>query len=391
LDPSDLHHYSPLDEIVRGIQPNDMTVNRTSRHFDPNLFVVDVISTGSQLRPDYLQGQLRSWASHPSIRHFWGVSELDDRDPNCNATVGKTNDHFKKCKRELPKPTDSVVMKYFQAEYGGGTRRKPGGWLCAQVRFGQALGRVGAEYRKRMYQRFKEEGQLKITSYDVIHSVLPDSLLLVDDDTYLDVDIITRQIASELNTTMHPRAFAGCAEFDSRVNLTIPIGGFAVFLTKGSVLRLVSPIFCNRTSSRNNFCHDPLEEEMQQFQHRVCQRLKQDILNEQHAFVEGMSISDLSYELSKSAPDFCLNSDWLYGYLISYYFLSDPMPNYHLRSRSNSSDGYHLHPFLDSLMSYRNIQGACLLDSVEKCLEVKEKPFACHYQTPESMKELAAK
>lgn len=117
LDPSDLHHYSPLDEIVRGIQPNDMTVNRTSRHFDPNLFVVDVISTGSQLRPDYLQGQLKSWASHPSVRHFWGVSELDDRDPNCNATVGKTKDHFKKCKRELPKPTDSVVMKYFQAEY----------------------------------------------------------------------------------------------------------------------------------------------------------------------------------------------------------------------------------------------------------------------------------
>ena len=129
---------------------------------------------------------------------------------------------------------------------------------------------------------------------------------------------------------------------------------------------------------------------MQQFQAQVCKRMHQGILNEQQAFVKGMSISDLSYELSKSAPDFCLNSDWLYGYLISYYFLSDPIPNYHLRSKSNSSDGYLLHPFLDSLVSYRNVQGACLLDSVEKCLESKEKPFACHYQTPESMNALAA-
>jgi hypothetical protein len=417
LDPRDFHHYSPLEEIVRGIRPNNTTVNRTNEkekgEEEDGQPVVDVMSTGSQTRLDFLDGQVNSWASHSYVRHFWGFSELDDVDPNCSATIGKTNDHFRMCKRVIPKKSDSVLMKYFQMAYGGGTRSKPGGWHCAQTRFGQALGRVGAEYRKRIRQYYDDENHPP-GSLSAISSILPDYLFLVDDDTYVNVEIIANQIKSELAgvtttnnnnqnimmvptttpTTMYPRAYAGCASFDSRVNITVPIGGFAVFLTRGSVLRLITPIFCNRTTTTTNTDDDDdddhllgeLEKELRHFQSQVCQRLQQNILLERDRFVEGMTLSDLSYELSKSAPDFCLNSDWLYAYFINYYYLSDPIP-----SHMNSSDGFLLHPFRDSYAWGRTTKGACLLNTVELCTASNETPHVCHYQTPESMMAIMAK
>jgi hypothetical protein len=134
-----------------------------------------------------------------------------------------------------------------------------------------------------------------------------------------------------------------------------------------------------------------LEKELRHFQSQVCQRVQQNLLNERDRFVEGMTLSDLSYELSKSAPDFCLNSDWLYAYLINYYYLSDPIPDYSMHSHSNSSDGFLLHPLRDSLRWKRTTKGACLLRSVELCMASEETPHACHYQTPESMMALMAK
>lgn len=414
LDPRDFHHYPPLKKIVLAIQPNNITLNLTNNEEQERKLVVDVMSSGSQTRLHFMDGQVKSWASHSYVRHFWGFSELDDIDPNCSETIGRPLYHFRTCKRVLPKPSDSALMKYFQRVYGSGTRQKPPGWLCAQTRFGQALGRVGAEYRKRIRQLYNGNNS---PSSDIIHSavssVLPDYLFLVDDDTYLNVDIIANDIHSELNTTikthnntnqklslsttpsLFPRAYAGCASFDSRVNITVPIGGLAVFLTKGSVLRLITPIFCNRTAENDDDSKtfvDHLEKELRQFQAQACQRIQQNILLERDRFVEGMSISDLSYELSKSAPDFCLNSDWLYGYLISYYYLSDPIPFFSKFSRvSNFSDGFHLHPFRNSLKKFRKQQGGCKLDSVEACMGLEEKPFVCHYQTPESMLSVLSK
>jgi hypothetical protein len=44
---------------------------------------MDVISLGSIRRLDYLTGQILTWASHRMVRHFWGLSELQDYDPQC--------------------------------------------------------------------------------------------------------------------------------------------------------------------------------------------------------------------------------------------------------------------------------------------------------------------
>ena len=46
---------------------------------------IDVVSIGSLTRMDYLTSQIETWASHRSIRYYWGFSELQDYDPECSA------------------------------------------------------------------------------------------------------------------------------------------------------------------------------------------------------------------------------------------------------------------------------------------------------------------
>lgn len=441
IQPKDLYHYPRLARIVQGLEPNDLTVNVTKRqpqqeeptfktsvdNDSPRIQrrrrppVVDIVTTGSQLRLEYLQGQLETWANHSYVRNYWGFSETDDIDPTCPSTIGKPNDHFRKCKRELPTPDESPLLKYFQMVYGQGTRGKPGGWLCAQTRFGQAVGRIGAEYRKRLlwqYQTNKNDNRQQQEATLDFESILPDYLFLVDDDTFVNIGLVIDELESELAAHMaaassssfsspswHPRVYAGCASFDSRVNISIPIGGYGLLLTKGSVLRLISPIFCNNnrttttttTTSINGNHKDNVnnDAEYQDFQDKVCRRIfRDDLLHDTKYFsTDGMTISDLSYEFSKSPDDFCFNSDWLYAYFSNYYFLSvEPMPNFWRKD----TEGFYLHSYRgNSMQNTRSSGGQCVHGSVEKCLEhlnvsssfpQQQQPHICHYQTPESMK-----
>ena len=415
----ELARYPDFSSMIRGHKHNNITVNITNAKYHPNNagLTVDVLSVGSQLRLDFLQGQMNSWASHTAVRHFWGFSEMDDSDPNCSATIGTTQNHFRLCKRVWPRPTDSALHKFFQMSYGLGTRKKPPGWLCAQTRFGQAIGKVGAEYRKRIYHQhassLSADGDSTTTSS--VASILPDYLLLVDDDTYVDVEAITHTMQSELakvatstasagestsslTTTEkkkneddillhYPRAYGGCVYVDSRVNLTIPIGGFAVVLTKASVLRFITPIFCsNNNKNRSTTQHASAYDE---FQSATCRQLRKNELRERKHFREGMTLSDLSFEWSKSAPKFCFNSDWLYAYFVGYYGLSDPMPQWKMKGLKGGPDGFRLHPYLGSVQSPRGQTGQCLLSSPEACYAAADDPSKqahfCHYQTPESM------
>ena len=68
------------------------TMRREFNESSPRL-VVDIMSVGSNLRRSYLEAQQRTWASHPTVRNFFPITEDDDYDPYCAANM--TRDGWK--------------------------------------------------------------------------------------------------------------------------------------------------------------------------------------------------------------------------------------------------------------------------------------------------------
>jgi len=112
-----------------------------------------------------LTAQLNTWASHVNVRHFWGVTERQDYDVNCDSMSEEALQSFvQTCKGSMG--WDKKVEQYRVGHFGharGFVRGRQAGWICAQRRPGHALG-----WLQTMYQNEK---------------MIPDILLLVDDDT----------------------------------------------------------------------------------------------------------------------------------------------------------------------------------------------------------------
>jgi len=264
---------------------------------------IDIVSIGSNKRIDYVSTQMTTWARHPSVRTFWGLTELDDTDKDCEANLG---DYISECKIE--KETDSDMMGVYRLwHYDEADLKKRGiphapSWICSQKRPGHGLAKIGSAYKK-------------LIQYVGAHEALPDYLFLVDDDTYFNMDLFTKFVKGKNNTV--PIVYAGCAmQFHPR-NLmwTFPWGGYGVVFSRGSIENLIHPLDC-----KNNLSHS----KMKDFELLACARIQDNLLGERDLFRDGMSISDLASAIS-SKKDFCMHSDWLTGHLVNYYFLSEPV------------------------------------------------------------------
>ncbi len=81
-------------------------------------FTVDILSVATINRTDLLEAQERTFASHPSVRNFFNVTELDDHDPTCYKEL--TFDHVYKvsnfCRFGTTRNHGSKVMKCEFAE-----------------------------------------------------------------------------------------------------------------------------------------------------------------------------------------------------------------------------------------------------------------------------------
>ncbi len=109
---------------------------------------------------------------------------------------------------------------------------------------------------------------------------------------------------------MKPQMHAGCLfRKDGYKRWPFPYGGFGTVLTRGSIKRLLHPIYCNKHST-------------DAFTQGVCQSLARNGIGEQPLFREGMSVSDLFHDYS-AIKMFCFHSDWITGYMARYYLLSE--------------------------------------------------------------------
>ena len=176
--------------------------------------VIDVISLGSQTRPEYLTYQTKTWSTHPNIRHFWGLTETDDYNTNCsNVNKYELDESIERCKSPMGWESNIEgfrIQAYGQAggshaqenlygTLGGVARLKKAmedahqhkaGWFCAQRRIGPALGLLQSVY------------QDNSTS-------IPDILVLVDDDTSVDIENMKQQMFQ--NGTEDPLIGAACS------------------------------------------------------------------------------------------------------------------------------------------------------------------------------------
>jgi hypothetical protein len=263
--------------------------------------ILDLVSTGSRTRLDYLEAQKTTFGSHKGVRHFIAITEEDDTEQECWKELTE-HDAIKICdycqdkqrnnRLEVEHPFLAQKSKHF----GIWTKSyQSPGWLCAQKRPNDGL-------------------QKALRQYQQNHTELPDYLIIMDDDTYINTGSVVKYLNATYNSTV-PVVIAGCL-FGHWKNWTHQWGGWSTLISKGALQNLVRPIDCN------------LRQE-DEFTEAACRRLHVDLFGERRHFKNGMSVGQLihayvtaeKYINYKNWTDrgFCLHSDHVWGYFFNFY------------------------------------------------------------------------
>lgn len=317
-------------ERLKGLRPSiDRTQNQFHGHGHAT---IDIVSIGSKTRFEHLKAQASTWVSHPYVRSFWGFTEKQGHNETCDSmTDEEITSHVDSCVAGFDE-TAGHIQEFITEGYTlieDGRRRRDAGWICAQRRVGRAL------------------GWLKHVAYkDHDQDSLPDLLLIVDDDTYIDLNIIEEKTGEFKAIADGSVEVLGSCLFEESGFIKWPFsyGGFGTFFSKASIQQLIRPIHCENTDENEG-------------DQDVCKSIQLGRLGESKLFHEGMSIAELFHDYS-SLKMFCLHSDWLLGYIARYYLFSDVK-------------GIEQYPTCGNV------------NSVNMTCHVGME--ACHHQTPETM------
>jgi hypothetical protein len=134
-------------------------------------------------------------------------------------------------------------------------------------------------------------------------TAIPDILLIVDDDTSVDVE----KMKELMNQRDNAIPFVGAPCAFKMNTIMFAFGGFGTFLNRASIERMSSPIFC-----------DDERQQESPYMDLVCSNLQQNRVGELELFREGDSVFDLFYKYS-ALEMFCMHSDWALGYMISLF------------------------------------------------------------------------
>ena len=184
---------------------------------------LDVISIGSISRLDYVTTQADTFGSHPLIRAFHPVTESDVMNETCggNMTTDDFNNIVLLCKQNytvLEPRWSRFVRQYFAPKKLLSTKKNPMGWLCAQTRPAMALYHALINY----------------------NGVFPDYLVIIDDDSYLNVELLYEHLRSRHESDRkRPTMLAGCL-FSLKEGIEFPHGGFGVVLNSAFLKSLAT-------------------------------------------------------------------------------------------------------------------------------------------------------
>lgn len=325
--------------------------------------VVDVLSIGSQERPELQITQQESFASHISTRHFFNATEADDGDPLCHSHLmpNATFNISIFCKHR--KPDLHPIRHHLQGQFANvkwlQQKKNPVGWLCAQRRPLHGLYKV--------LQQYNHSGEK-----------LPDYLVVLDDDTYFNMERFQQLIRdddTQHDATEHdqPHVFAGCLVRRPvhEANFTFPFGGYGTIFNRASLQNLMRPIVCPANT-------------------QTCEQIQQNIWGEKHVFENGMSLVELIQAFANYMPyrdyarglwkkqdGFCLHSDWAIGYFVNFYNISSHTTDpFYAGVPQSRMEEWH-----DSAI-YSSKKGFCQNENVENC---RPGDVTCHYMTAEAM------
>jgi hypothetical protein len=365
-------------------------------HKRKSRYDIDILSIGSLNNLELIDAQFSTWANQPSRRLFIAATENDDPDPNCykNLTMDGALEIIQNCQsRDFYRKLHSVndLTKSFNNKFSNPAwlkkRSNPTGWMCAQRRPPFALARLLQLYRE---------------ARDLYGYPLPDYLIVVDDDTLLNLAKIEQSllnIPSMENTTSTSResrsrssqertippsttpvVFAGCRVRwpIHQVNFTFPFGGYGTFFSRAAVERMITPLYCNETATG--------------FEQEACERMILATnqggisIGETPLFQKGMSIGDLMKVFTASGR-YCLHSDWATGYFVNFYNISrhavDDGVWFNQERRMDNVKEARLHS-IDGSKSEIYRPNKCHSDG----LECNSKSLICHRVTPEIMEQI---
>lgn len=288
--------------------------------------VIDLLSVGSLVRPDYQDAQEQTMGYHKAVRDFYRVNELNDTEVNChsNLTTSTVGQFVDFCDAQTEFPT----MVKFKEIFAKGCNKKwltqksnPGGWLCAQKRPLDGVYGVLSKYKARF------------SSYS--DGVLPDYFIIMDDDTYVNLDTVPAYAMVEYPIDV-PHVVAGCLmrRDIAQQNFTSPFGGYSSILSKAAVYNFIRPIYCDQ-SDQSAVNQDTLKQQgwdhaqNDGFVQRACWRLERNEIGEKKYFQQGMSVAELMHAYSAGQkytdpqnwhqPGFCMHSDVALAYFINFY------------------------------------------------------------------------
>ena len=316
-----------------------------------SLSVIDILSVGCREQQRWHQAQEASFLAHKAVRHFYGVTEDDDTHAQCAAKLNPNRVWRISTFCAKPKPQYPILNQLLQFFFDPQTllkKRNPGGWLCAQTRPFDGFRRLVEKYK---YQDAKN---------------LPDYLIVVDDDTWVNINHVT-QFVTQAYPAQHAHVVAGCLmKTDPKeFNFTVAYGGYGMVWTKQALRRFLMPLQCtdfaessakptprnkNGHPNRNNQVRKPRyqplpgdpEETDADFVRSACWQLQQNAIGESHLFESGMSLADVLYAYAIDQPfenakhwnanhstGFCMHSDWAWSYFVNFYHLSKPLGHPH--------------------------------------------------------------
>lgn len=257
----------------------------------PSRLQVDLVAVGSQARADYMNAQRASFGSHVIVRRFIAVDENDDADPHCSTslTADDTYAISRWCRtREVKSDLQVAFRDGFWTEHKLRKYSSPSGWLCAQRRPIVGLYKALANLEK-----------------------LPDYLVIMDDDTFLDMDVFEQEFLYR-QLTNEPRVWSGCA-FANTV-MRFHWGGYGLILNMAAMERLV----------------EPMDENM-------LEQMRLNIIGEAEYYQPGISLLELFYRHQQGErytdyrqwhSGYCMHSDWTTAYMVQYYRVAEELSLY---------------------------------------------------------------
>jgi hypothetical protein len=217
--------------------------------------IIDIMSVGSKTRMNYLETQRATFGSHKSVRYFFNITEDDDADPHCAENFGpKDSIAVANFCRNKVWHRRQFLMRYLRTRYAKipwlKKKASPHGWMCAQTRPSHGLHKVLSKYRESspinsnstIGSNLKREQDLE---------PLPDYLIVIDDDTFVNVKLVHQYLATYDSST--PKTIAGCLIRSpiQKVNFTLPYGGYGTIFSRGKlfvrneVYLMINPSFSN--------------------------------------------------------------------------------------------------------------------------------------------------